>query len=118
MTISSSNCPTDRATGNTSIDQSGQPLDKCGGGVPTTEIGHPMKEPRDFPGYNRGPCQAYDVNVFFGGQPMIRKLSSGGYRLYSRGKDPSTGRRRNLGTFKRRADAEKQDRAVQFFKRR
>jgi hypothetical protein len=33
---------------------------------------------------------------------MIRKLSSGGYRLYSRKKDPKTGKRRNLGTFKTR----------------
>ena len=30
---------------------------------------------------------------------MIRKLSSGGYRLYSRKANPKTGRRRNLGTF-------------------
>ena len=31
---------------------------------------------------------------------MIRKLASGEYRLYSRKKDPKTGRRRNLGTFR------------------
>ena len=31
---------------------------------------------------------------------MIKRLKSGGYRLYSRKKNPSTGRRRNLGTFK------------------
>jgi hypothetical protein len=31
---------------------------------------------------------------------MIRKLRSGGYRLYSRKKNPRTGKRRNLGTFK------------------
>jgi hypothetical protein len=48
---------------------------------------------------------------------MIRKLRSGGYRLYSRKKDPRTGKRRNLGTFKSRAEAEKHERAVQFFKR-
>ena len=36
---------------------------------------------------------------------MIRKLKSG-YRLYSRKKDPKTGKRRNLGTFKSRAAAE------------
>ena len=48
---------------------------------------------------------------------MIRKLSSGGYRLYSRAKNPATGRRRNLGTFKTRAEAQKHERAVQFFKR-
>jgi hypothetical protein len=49
---------------------------------------------------------------------MIRKLASGGYRLYSRKKDPKTGRRRNLGTFATREDALKHERAVQFFKRR
>ena len=38
---------------------------------------------------------------------MIRKLPSGGYRLYSRKKDPRTGKRRNLGTFPTRAAAEK-----------
>jgi hypothetical protein len=48
---------------------------------------------------------------------MIRKLKSGDYRLYSRKKDPKTGRRRNLGTFGSRAAAEKHERAVQFFKR-
>ena len=48
---------------------------------------------------------------------MIRKLKSGEYRLYSRKKDPKTGKRRNLGTFKTRAAAEKHERAVHFFKR-
>ena len=48
---------------------------------------------------------------------MIRKLKSGEYRLYSRKKDATTGRRRNLGTFKSRASAEKHERAIQFFKR-
>lgn len=48
---------------------------------------------------------------------MIRKLASGQYRLYSRRKDPKTGRRRNLGTFSTRAAAQKHERAVQFFKR-
>ena len=47
---------------------------------------------------------------------MIRKLANGKYRLYSRKKDPKTGRRRNLGTFSSRAAAEKHERAVQFFK--
>jgi hypothetical protein len=47
---------------------------------------------------------------------MIRKLSSGGYRLYSRKKDPKTGKRRNLGTFSTRAAAEKHEPAVQYFK--
>jgi hypothetical protein len=49
---------------------------------------------------------------------VIRKLPSGGYRLYSRKLDPRTGRRRNLGTFRSRAAAEKHERAVQFYKRR
>jgi hypothetical protein len=47
---------------------------------------------------------------------MIRKLKSG-YRLYSRKKDPATGKRRNLGTFETRAAAEKHEREVQYFKR-
>ena len=47
---------------------------------------------------------------------MIRKLSSGGYRLYSRKKNPKTGRRRNLGTFKTLAAAKKHERDVQYFK--
>ena len=48
---------------------------------------------------------------------MIRKLSTGEYRLYSRKADPRTGKRRNLGTFKSRVAAEKHERAVQYFKR-
>jgi len=48
---------------------------------------------------------------------MIRKLSNGKYRLYSRKKDPKTGRRRNLGTFASLAAAKRHERAVQFFKR-
>jgi len=48
---------------------------------------------------------------------MIRKLSTGEFRLYSRKKDPKTGRRRNLGTSRTRALAEKHERAVQYFKR-
>jgi hypothetical protein len=48
---------------------------------------------------------------------MIRKLTSGQYRLLSRKKDPRTGKRRNLGTFATRAAAERHERAVQFFKR-
>ena len=49
---------------------------------------------------------------------MIRKLSTGEYRLYSRKKNPKTGKRRNLGTFKTRQAAEAHERAVQSFKRR
>jgi hypothetical protein len=58
----------------------------------------------------RGICFAKETSV-------IRKLASGQFRLYSRKKDPKTGKRRNLGTFKTRAAAEKHERAVQFFKR-
>jgi hypothetical protein len=47
---------------------------------------------------------------------MIRKLKSGSYRLYSRKRDERTGKRRNLGTFATRAEAEKRERAVQYFK--
>jgi hypothetical protein len=49
---------------------------------------------------------------------MIRKLASGGFRLYSRNKNPKTGKRRNLGTFRTRKAAQAHERAVQFFKRR
>ena len=48
---------------------------------------------------------------------MIRKLGNGKFRLYSRKRDRSTGRRRNLGTFATRTAAEKHERAVQYFKR-
>jgi len=47
---------------------------------------------------------------------MIRKLKSGKYRLYSRKKNPKTGKRRNLGTFDSREAAEKHERAVQYYK--
>ena len=48
---------------------------------------------------------------------MIRKLTSGEYRLYSRKVNPKTGKRRNLGTFSSRDAAEKHEREVQYFKR-
>jgi hypothetical protein len=44
-------------------------------------------------------------------------LASGKYRLYSRKKNPTTGKRRNLGTFSSLAAAKRHERAVQFFKR-
>jgi len=47
---------------------------------------------------------------------MIRKLKTGEYRLYSKKKNPKTGKRRNLGTFRTREAAEKHERAVQYFK--
>lgn len=49
---------------------------------------------------------------------MIRKLKSRGYRLYSRKKNPATGRAKNLGTFATREAAEKHEREVQYFKKR
>jgi hypothetical protein len=48
---------------------------------------------------------------------MIRKLKSGKYRLYSRKKDPKTGKHRNLGTFDSKEAADKHEREVQYFKR-
>jgi len=47
---------------------------------------------------------------------MIRKLKSGGYRLYSVKRDVKTGRRRNLGTFPTLAAAKQHEREVQYFK--
>jgi len=49
---------------------------------------------------------------------MIRRLPSGEYRLYSRKIDPTTGKRRNLGTVPTREGAAKDERALQYFKRR
>lgn len=48
---------------------------------------------------------------------MIRKLKSGQYRLYSGHINPSTGKRRNLGTFDTREAAEKHEKEVQYFKK-
>lgn len=48
---------------------------------------------------------------------MIRKLTTGKYRIYSRSKNPQTGKRRNLGTFDSREAAEKHERQIQYFKR-
>ena len=48
---------------------------------------------------------------------MIRKLRSGEYRLFSATKDPRTGRRRNLGTFKTLEAAKQHEREIQYFKR-
>ncbi|HXZ46179.1 MAG TPA: hypothetical protein VEH02_05585 [Pseudolabrys sp.] len=48
---------------------------------------------------------------------MIRKLSDGKYRLYSRKKNPRTGKRRNLGTFASKKAARQHERDIQYFKR-
>jgi hypothetical protein len=59
-------------------------------------------------------CTQAELEVF----SMIRKLATGEYRLYSRKRNPKTGRRRNLGTFRTREQAQQRERAVQFFKHR
>lgn len=48
---------------------------------------------------------------------MIRKLKSGKFRIYSRSKNPKTGKRRNLGTFDTREGAMKHERQIEYFKR-
>jgi hypothetical protein len=62
--------------------------------------------------------RAISVSPLLRSAPMIRKLKSGKYRLYSEKKDPKTGKRKNLGTFDTRAAAEKHEREVQFFKKK
>ena len=47
---------------------------------------------------------------------MIRRIADGRYRLYSRKKNPKTGKARNLGTFDSLESAQRHERAVQFFK--
>ena len=51
------------------------------------------------------------------GDVVIRKLADGKYRLYSRKKDPRSGKRRNLGTFSSKQAALKHEREIQYFKR-
>ncbi len=41
---------------------------------------------------------------------MIRKIAGGKYRLYSRKKNPRTGKRRNLGTFNSKKAAQQHER--------
>lgn len=48
---------------------------------------------------------------------MIRKLTNGEYRIYSKTLDPKTGKHKNLGTFKSLEAARNHERAIQFFKR-
>lgn len=48
---------------------------------------------------------------------VIRKLAPGKYRLYSRRKNPKTGRRRNLGTFTSKKAAVQHEHEIQYFKR-
>ena len=48
---------------------------------------------------------------------MIRKLRNGHFRIYSRKKNPKTGRSRNLGTYATRAAALRHEKEIQYFKR-
>jgi hypothetical protein len=74
--------------------------------------------PRRVEGWTEALATGRTGRIFQGGgAAMIRRLSSGMYRLYSKKKDPRTGRRKNLGTFRTRAAAQKHERAVQYFKR-
>ena len=49
---------------------------------------------------------------------MIRKLRSGQFRIYSRSKDPRTGKRRNLGIFDTKAAAQEHKGQIAYFKHR
>lgn len=73
-------------------------------------VPHAAHKPRKLlgPGHWKSTCNIIRV---------IRKLKSGGYRLYSKKRNPQTGKRRNLGTFHTREEAEQHEREVQFFKR-
>ncbi len=76
-----------------------------------TEMGAPLQEKvaRTCLGDKRSA-----VGIHFS---MIRKLKSGEYRLYSRKKDKSTGKRRNLGTFASLEKAKKHEQEIQYFKK-
>jgi hypothetical protein len=52
-----------------------------------------------------------------GDSSMIRKIAGGKWRLYSRKKNPKTGKRRNLGTFESKKAALQHEREIQYFKR-
>ena len=59
-------------------------------------------------------------DIFFGSGIyvlMIRKLKSGQFRLYSRKREATTGKRRNLGTFSTLEKAKQHEREVQYFKK-
>lgn len=49
---------------------------------------------------------------------MIRRIGPRTYRLYSRKRNPKTGRRRNLGTYRTLAAARRRERQIQYFKRK
>jgi hypothetical protein len=99
-----------------------EPADACGQRK-RARIAAPFRAAADRaavdPKSPRGKAGFCDLHrhAFCFSQSMIRKLPDGRYRLYSRKVDPSTKRRKNLGTFDTRKAAEKHERAVQFFKR-
>jgi hypothetical protein len=63
-------------------------------------------------------CQKATFRLDTASRPnMIRKLKSGQFRLYSRKKNATTGKRRNLGTFATLEQAKQHEREVQYFKR-
>jgi len=64
-----------------------------------------------------GTDSALRIGLVRKGGIMIRRLKSGQYRIYSRKLNPKTGKRRNLGTFATKAQAEKHEREIQYFKR-
>ena len=47
---------------------------------------------------------------------IIRKLSSGDYRVYSKKKNSKTGERRNLGTYSSKSGAKEREQDIHFFK--
>ena len=51
-------------------------------------------------------------------EEIIRKLGPKKYRLYSKKKNPKTGERRNLGTFRSKKAAKEHEQDIQFFKRK
>jgi hypothetical protein len=81
------------------------------------DLGYTATQSEDILNKNSAPFSETKPKFDPTGANMIRKLKSGQYRLYSRKKDPKTGKRKNLGTFDSRAAAEKHEREVQYFKR-
>ena len=47
---------------------------------------------------------------------IIKKIGPKKYRIYSKSKNQKTGKRKNLGTFKSKKAAKKQERNIEFFK--
>jgi hypothetical protein len=66
---------------------------------------------------NAATTTAADSSSHGAGDTIIRKLAGGKYRLYSRKKNPRTGKRRNLGTFSSKRAALNHEREIEYFKR-